>query len=263
MIREFLQPETLQEALDMKEQYGDQAVYMANGARLNATPTRTDKTVAISLFNLRLDSIQQTDKSWKIGAMITLQGIIDSPELPEGLREAAGLIFSRNLRNQATIGGEIAINSLDCQILPALLAMGAELELAEGGRISVEAWQQQPQGLITAIFIPTNISYCRNKKIAKSCAGLPIVSAALAVTEKAGKQYFGLALSGVSARAIRLHDVEALMNEDSPIERAVIEKAVSQSVFPETNHLGSAEYKQHISGVLVGMLMETFNGWSN
>ncbi len=263
MIREFLQPETLQEALAMKEQHGDQAVYMASGARLNAAPTKTDKTIAISLSRLGLQGIVQTDKGWELGALTTLQQVIDSPELPEGLREAAALIFSRNMRNQITLGGEIAANLKACQVVPALLAMDAEVEVAEGGCMTVEAWQQKPYGLITKVIIPASVDYCRSEKVVKSCAGLPIVSVSLAVNIKEGKQQFGIALAGVAEKAIRLHDVEALLADQGLQGREAIEEAVGKSVFPETDFLGSAEYKRHLSSVLVGLLVEEFNGRSN
>ncbi|KEI73369.1 FAD binding domain-containing protein [Endozoicomonas elysicola] len=263
MIREFLQPETLQEALAMKEQHGDQAVYMASGARLNAAPTKTDKTIAISLSHLGLQSIEQTDEGWELGALTTLQQVIDHGELPEGLREAAALIFSRNMRNQITLGGEIAANLKACQVVPALLAMDAEVEVAEGGRITVEAWQQKPYGLITKVIVPASLHYCRSEKVVKSCAGLPIVSVSLAVNIKEGRKQFGIALAGVAEKAIRLHDVEALLTDQDLQGREAVEEAVAQSVFPETDFLGSAEYKRHISSVLVGLLVEEFNGRSN
>ncbi|OED44933.1 hypothetical protein ACH42_06245 [Endozoicomonas sp. (ex Bugula neritina AB1)] len=265
MIREFLQPETLQEALVLKAQHGDQAVFMASGARLNATPTKTTKPVAISLSGLGLKGIEQTGEGWELGALTTLQQIVDHVELPEGLREAAGLIFSRNMRNQITLGGEVAVNGTQCQVIPALLAMDAEIELAidSGGscRMTVEAWQQQSLGLITKVIIPSTLHYCRTEKVVKSCAGLPIVGVSLAVNEKEGRRSFGIALVGVTEKAVRLHDVEAMLNDGS-LTREGLEEAVGKSVFPVSDHLGSAEYKRHISGVLVGLLIEEFNSWS-
>ncbi|MFK0573833.1 FAD binding domain-containing protein [Endozoicomonas sp.] len=274
MIREFLLPETLQEALAMKEQHGDQAVYMASGARLNAAPTKTEKAIVISLSRLGLQSIKPSgvglEGGWEIGAMTTLQQVIDHPELPEGLREAAGLIFSRNMRNQITLGGEIAANLQACQIVPALLAMDAEVDVVsdseESCRMMVEAWQQRPYGLITNVIVPTTLGWCRSEKVGKSCAGLPIVSVSLAVNIKDGKQQFGIALAGVADKAIRLHDVEALITGQALQDREAIEEAVAKSVFPETDFLGSADYKRHLSSVLVGLLVaefQEFNGRSN
>ncbi|USE35786.1 FAD binding domain-containing protein [Endozoicomonas sp. SCSIO W0465] len=260
----------------MKQQHGDQAVYMANGARLNAAPTKTDKTIAIHLSRSGLkgglhdvlQGIVPTGKGWELGALTTLQQVVDHNELPEGLREAAALIFSRNMRNQITLGGEIATNLKACQIVPALLAMDAEVEVAHSGspesdRMTVEAWQQKPYGLITKVIIPASVDYCRSEKVVKSCAGLPIVSVSLAVNIKDGKKQFGIALAGVAEKAIRLHDVEALLADQALQERegirGFVEEAVGKSVFPATDFLGSGEYKRHLSSVLVGLLVDEYN----
>ncbi|PJE79635.1 putative xanthine dehydrogenase subunit C [invertebrate metagenome] len=267
MIRELLRPKTIHEALALKEQHGNQAVYMANGTRINAAPYRTECKVAISLFGLELQGISKKPQGWKIGAMTTLQQVVDYKELPEGLRESAALVFSRNQRNQATLGGEIAANHKACQIIPTLLAMGAQVELAEGSLMTVEAWQQAPQGLITRVIIPESLAFCHTIKVTKSSAGLPIVNASLAVTIKNGKRQVGIALAGVSEKPIRLHDVEAQLSlqlkgdqDCENISRESVEQAVVNTVFPISDVFGSAEYKRHISGVLVGQLVEEYKG---
>ena len=265
MIREFLRPATLNEALALKEQYGDHAVYMAGGARLNATPTRTNKKVAISLTGLSLQvpdlkRCEKTARGWEIGALLTLQQLKDNPELPEGVREAAGLIYSRNVRNQMTLGGEIAANLSTCLIVPALLALKARVELAEGPVLTVEEYQRQPAGLITKVIIPGDIQFCGNDKVLKSCASSPVVSASFAVTRIDDKICLGIALADVAKKPVRLHDIEPLAADylANKMTREAFTKAVSEAVYPETDLHGSAGYKRQISGVLLSSLVTTF-----
>ncbi len=50
-----------------------------------------------------------------------------SKDLYEVLKKAAGFIASRNIRNMATLGGNIAANRPDSYIIPCLMALKAEL----------------------------------------------------------------------------------------------------------------------------------------
>ncbi|HAH5318366.1 TPA: molybdopterin-dependent oxidoreductase FAD-binding subunit, partial [Escherichia coli] len=49
MIEQFFRPDSVEQALELKRRYQDEAVWFAGGSKLNATPTRTDKKIAISL----------------------------------------------------------------------------------------------------------------------------------------------------------------------------------------------------------------------
>ncbi|VFS39845.1 putative FAD binding molybdopterin dehydrogenase [Escherichia coli] len=57
MIEQFFRPDSVEQALELKRRYQDEAVWFAGGSKLNATPTRTDKKIAISLQDLELDWI--------------------------------------------------------------------------------------------------------------------------------------------------------------------------------------------------------------
>ncbi len=97
------------------------------GSKLNATPTRTDKKIAISLQDLELDWVDWDNGALRIGAMSRLQPLRDARFIPAALREALGFVYSRHVRNQSTIGGEIAARQEESVLLPVLLALDAEL----------------------------------------------------------------------------------------------------------------------------------------
>lgn len=263
MIREFLRPETLNQALALKEQYGDSAVYMAGGARLNAAATGTDREVAISLSGLNLAGCEKTVRGWEIGALTTLQQLIDIPELPEGLKAAAGLVYSRNMRNQITLGGEVAAGFPVCLIMPTLLALKAQAELAEGDVLSVEEYQSRPVGLITKIIVPEKIHFCRYQQIQKSAASQPVVGVSLVVVDQPLLSV-AIAATGVAKQAVRLHDVETIVMDylAGQLKRELLEQQVADSVFPDSDFQGSADYKRQMCGVLVGALAEEFKVWS-
>ena len=121
MIEQFFRPDSVEQALELKRRYQDEAVWFAGGSKLNATPTRTDKKIAISLQDLELDWIDWDNGALRIGAMSRLQPLRDARFIPAALCEALGFVYSRHVRNQSTIGGEIAARQEESVLLPVLL----------------------------------------------------------------------------------------------------------------------------------------------
>ncbi|MCW7551153.1 FAD binding domain-containing protein [Endozoicomonas gorgoniicola] len=261
MIKQYLRPKSLDEALAFKAKYGDDAVYIAGGARLNAAPTQNEREVAVSLSALDLKGCEKTTRGWEIGALTTLQTLVDHPELPEGLREAAALVYSRNVRNQCTLGGEIAAGLPHCLIVPALLAMDARIEITEGfGNVKVQSVAEYQNGLITKIIVPAEVYACFNQKVSKSAADLPIVNASFVVHRShEGVESYAVALSGSSLPVSMIPvetSVSAFLTND--ISRQDLEKAVSNAVSCDSDFRASAEYKQEVSGVLVASMVEAY-----
>lgn len=187
MIEQFFRPDSVEQALELKRRYQDEAVWFAGGSKLNATPTRTDKKIAISLQNLELDWIDWDNGALRIGAMSRLQSLRDARFIPAALREALGFVYSRHVRNQSTIGGEIAARQEESVLLPVLLALDAELVFGNGETLSIEDYLACPcDRLLTEIIIKDPYRTCATRKISRSQAGLTVVTAAVAMTDHDG-----------------------------------------------------------------------------
>lgn len=138
--------------------------------------------------------------------MSRLQPLRDARFIPAALREALGFVYSRHVRNQSTIGGEIAARQEESVLLPVLLALDAELVFGNGETLSIEDYLACPcDRLLTEIIIKDPYRTCATRKISRSQAGLTIVTAAVAMTDHDGMR---IALDGVASKALRLHDVE-------------------------------------------------------
>ena len=144
MIEQFFRPEQLGQALELKARFGNDAVYMGGGSKLNAAPTRTDKKVAISLDKLGLGQIEQQHGQLHIGATVTLQALKDDPRTPAALCEALGFVYSRHLRNQATLGGELACQQQDSPLLPVLPVLREQPRVARWVRRRPARWGPLP-----------------------------------------------------------------------------------------------------------------------
>lgn len=254
MIEHYFRPDSTAKALELMQQHSATATWFAGGSKLNAAPSKTEKTVAISLEKLALDKVELRDNALHIGAMCKLQKLIDNELVPEALKQAAGFIYSRHVRNQATIGGEIAALQQEALVIPTLLALKARVVLATGGEKEVEEYiAQNERDLITEIIVPDTELNCIGYNITRSAAGLSVVTAAVSIDAQ-GQEI--IALGGVSpqqdgfARPIRLRDVE-----NQNLKGELLEKAVAEAIHPVADYIGSVEYKRYIAGVVVTDLL--------
>lgn len=248
MIEQFFRPESVKQALELKRQYADEAVYIGGGSKLNAGPARTSKRVGISLTHLGLCGVTWVDGQLRIGAATTLQTLIDAPLVPQALRDALGFVYSRHVRNQATLGGEIAARQQESVVLPVLLALDARVVIAGDAAIDIEDYLNAPQReLLLEVILPDPYRRCATRKIARSAAGLAVLTAAVSLS---GDQGMRVALDGVAQGPVRLRDVES-----GNLENAALENAVAAAISPHDDIRGSAAYKRYIAGVVVADLL--------
>ena len=253
MIEHYLRPTSTQEALALMEKHAADATWFAGGSKLNAKPTQTDKTVAISLAGLSLTTIEQKGDALHIGAMSTVQTLIDNELTPTAIKFAGRFIYSRHVRNQATIAGEIASLQDESLLLPCLIALNAEVVLSDGQKVLVEDYvEQENKTLILQVIIPDTSLACITENVRRSAGGLSVISAAVSVA-KNGETI--IALEGVASgkrrgAPVRLRDVEHL-----GLTGEALEKAVADAIIPQADLRGSVEYKRYIAGVLVTDLL--------
>ena len=130
---EFVQPTTWAEALEVKAAHPD-AVPIAGG---------TDVMVGINFGHLRpsrlldltrLDGLRDLDTgdgAVRLGAGVSYARVIDElGQLLPGLAMASRTIGSPQIRNRGTVAGNLATASPAGDAHPALLAAGAEVEVA-------------------------------------------------------------------------------------------------------------------------------------
>ncbi len=127
------------EAVALKDKHKDEAVFMAGGTDVNCRDTAGAVAMVIGIEQLKLNKISKSDQALSIGAGVTIQELIDSPKIPDQLTIAAAHFVNRNIRNIATIGGNIASNHTTSNLIPMLIALDAELKLA-GSEPSVSVY---------------------------------------------------------------------------------------------------------------------------
>lgn len=121
------QPKTALEAVQLRKANADTAVYLAGGTddlRLGSAAAGKD---LIDITGLNLNTITEENGKVCIGALCTLQDLIDSPLVPAFLKEAAGFCASFVKRNSATVGGNLALRRQDSYLAAAFTAAEAVL----------------------------------------------------------------------------------------------------------------------------------------
>lgn len=253
MIKQYLQPTTVAEAIALKAEHGEQAFFLGGGSKANATPTKVVKPVAIATSGLNLSGIDTKDGALVLGAGTRLQSLLDHADVPTSLKAALRFIYSRHIRNQATLGGEIAAVQPERRLIPALVALQAQLELmqidGQSLRIDMETYLQgQHHGLITAVILPEPEMICVNEQVTRSAAGLAVLTAAVSLPS--GCDHPIMVIDGMAEQPLRLRDVETQGLADEALETAV-----ADAIHPVEDLRGSVEYKKYIAGVVIADLL--------
>ena len=106
-------PRTPREAVNLRKEHADTAVYLAGGTddlRLGGAAEGKD---LIDITGFDFNTITEKDGKVYIGALCTLQDVIESELVPAFIREAAGFCASFAKRNSATVGGNLGRRA-DC-----------------------------------------------------------------------------------------------------------------------------------------------------
>ncbi len=241
MIVEYHRPDNLQEALRLLNRKEIKTVPLGGGSVIN-TPSAENFAV-VDLQALDLNHIQAKGNFLIVGASVTLQNLLDSPDLPTKLNVVIQHEASYNLRQVATIAGALVSADGRSPFATALLALDAQIMLApENDQFGLgEIFLQRPQGLqgriITAIHIPRN-ARLKYEYVARTPADLPIVCIAAAAWPS----------GRVRVAAGGYGDAPALVL-DGP-EAGGVELAARDAYHAAGDQWASSDYRREMAAVL-------------
>jgi putative selenate reductase FAD-binding subunit len=256
MIQEFFKPQTMTEAVALKDKYRDEAVFMAGGTDVNCTASKYEIEKVIGIEQLKLNSISKTAEALSIGAGVTIQGLIDSPIIPDQLTIAAEHFVNRNIRNMATVGGNIASNHATSNLIPILIALDAELKLA-GSEPSVSVYNyitQEMSRLIASITISSeNLKKPYSlRKFSHTANDISIITAAVSFNiQNEIVSNVRVAAGGVSRHVVRLTELESKLEGNKLPARTEIEDTVKKTVSPLKDIRGGVQFKKYLAGVII------------
>ncbi len=263
MIDQFFKPATVNEAIELKSRFKDKALFFAGGTEINSTNQSIQKMKAVSIELLGLDRIAKEQKGLMIGCTVTLQKLIDSEQVPEIIKTASKYMVNRNIRNMATIGGNIAANKSCSNLIPVLIVLKAQLKVVSStGENLVDIFEyinNAKNDLIMQIIIPDQkqrrISI---RRFARTANDLSILSAAVSFTINTGNTGNTgkisdpcVAVGGVSKNVVRLTKLEETLSGSSLPDKQGLEAQVGTEINPMDDTRGSAAFKRYLAGVMV------------
>lgn len=276
---EYHRAGSLQEAVSLLGQYGEEAKLLAGGHSLlplmKLRLTETAHLIDIgALADLR--GVQAEGDQLRIGALTTHQQIVQDATLRERcpvLPEVADKIGDRQVRNRGTIGGALAHADTAADYPAPILALEAEL-VATGpdGERTIAAGDfflgflttaLAPGEVLTEIRVPalaarTGSSY---QKLANQASGYAVVGVAALVTlDGAGKcETARVGITGAAATGLRATAVEEKLR-GATLDEATIRAAAdlaTEGLDPLDDMHASADYRLGVTRGLTRRALQT------
>jgi CO/xanthine dehydrogenase FAD-binding subunit len=270
---EYLAPSSLAEACALLAKHQGKARVLAGGTDLVPQMKKRAPTTPQYVIGLKnvpdLDYIEFTKaKGLRVGALATLESILNSPVIKTNypvLAEAIGRMATVQVRNLATLGGNLCNASPAADSGPPLLVLDAVMKLTgpKGERsVPLEAFFKcpgectlEPGEILTEVQVapPPAHSGTVFIKLSRTFVDLSQVCAAALVVAKNGTcQEARIALGSVAPTPMRAHKAEAVVS-GKKLTQALLEEAgvtASTEARPISDVRSSAEYRVEMVKVL-------------
>ena len=256
---------------------GDWAL-LAGGTDLY--PAHVGRNVTRPLLDLSrvagLRGIRRSDAGWTIGATTTWSDVIraDLPPLFDALKAAAREVGGVQIQNAGTVAGNVCNASPAADGMPALLALGAEVELqsaAGSRRLPLEDFvlgsrrtARRETELVSALHVPARAAGARSVFLKLGGRRYLVISITMvAVLIEPGNDgsvaHAGVAVGSCSAVAKRLPALEGrLMGREPAGLAACVEPGDLAPLTPIDDLRASGDYRRDATLTLLRRALEAF-----
>jgi CO/xanthine dehydrogenase FAD-binding subunit len=274
-------PTTLAEAVASLSERPD-AVVLAGGTDLMVAVNEGHRLVGddesvvcvTRVAELRSWTLDRTAGTLRLGAAITYAELAAPPlaELVPALAQAARTVGSPQIRNAATLGGNIVTCSPAGDGLPVLAAVDATVELASADGVrhlslgefmtGVKQTALRPGELLVAVTVPLLDGWQGYAKVGVRNAMVIAISGACLAVDQPSRSV-RLALGSVAPTIVRAREAEAFAGEVVDWDGGTV-PAGAEPVFgrlaaaassPIDDHRSTAAYRSHSIDVLARRLL--------
>lgn len=261
-LKNYVKPKTLKEAVKLLNKDKNSAV-ISGGTDLFLFDNSTITTL-VDISGLKLFYIKKEGKHLKIGATGTFNEMAKSLILKKFangiLAKAASSCAYNNIRNLATIGGNIASSLSSADLAPALLALEAKVKIEGRGKkfVSIDKFfvghrkNILKKEIITEVIIPAEHenSEAGFIKFSRTKNDISTVNCACLIEMKNNKvKKIRIALGCCGPTPKRIYAAEKFLTgkhlNDENIKRAL--NIIEKNIKPLTDHRASAEYRSEIA----------------
>lgn len=248
-IQKYVRAASLEEAWALNQSKANRILGGMLWLRMGSGNVNT----AIDLCELGLDTIEETEEQFSIGAMVTLRDI----EKHEGLNaytdhaaaDAVKDIVGVQFRNMATVGGSIWGRFGFSDVLTVFLAMDSYVELYKGGIVPLRDFvdMKKDNDILVRLIVkktPCRIVY---RSMRAQRTDFPVIACAVSVMHGVYRASIGAR----PAKAMLICDEQKLISGPVTAENAKAFAAYTAEKAPtESNVRGSAAYRTHLINVL-------------
>ncbi|HEX3299705.1 MAG TPA: xanthine dehydrogenase family protein subunit M [Actinomycetota bacterium] len=269
---EYHRADTLDEALSLLEQHGDDAKVLAGGQSLIpmmklrfASPGHLVDINRIA----GLDGIAERDGELRLGTLVRHKALAASDIVRNGypaIADTAPQIADPIVRNLGSIGGSLSHADPAGDLASTMLAMGASVVLTSTrgervvpiGEFLVDTFttSAEPDELVTEIRVPTPPPRSGGTylKLERKVGDWATVGVAVALTMSNGSiGRAGIGLTGVGLKNLQATDAEQSLAGAEPTDEAFAEagRKAAAVASPVSDVRGPEEYKRHMIEVYV------------
>ena len=252
-------------------EYGDKAKVLAGGSDLfiSIKLHRIGPEYLIDITGItELNGITFNGKELRIGAATLLSEIADSQLIRDKyvtLFEAAAEMATTQVRNIATIGGNICNASPAADTAPPLIVLEAKAEITGQSGMRTILLEEVFTGpgqtvlkagdILTAISIPAPVQYRGTSfiKISRTASDLATLNAAVALkTDNGTCQEVKIALGAVAPTPIRAKKAEAILKKEGVNQDTIAKaaRAVTEEISPITDVRATSDYRKEVAAVI-------------
>jgi carbon-monoxide dehydrogenase medium subunit len=275
---DYRSPNSLDEALALLAEHGDDAKVMAGGQSLIPLLKLrfAQPGLIVDIGRLRgMSGVARNDGWLTIGALTRHVDLERSHDLPRQLSivpEAAHWIADPLVRNQGTIGGSICHADPSGDWGSVMLALGAELvaRSAKGERVIQAAdffegpftTSLRPDEILTEIRVAASSKPAAGayNKLERKVGDFATVAVAVQVELDGGKvSKAGIGLTSVGPKNLKAFDAEKALIGKEPTDAVIAEaaKLAAAAAEPKDDVRGSAEFKKDVVRVFVQRGLKT------
>lgn len=266
-VSSYFQPASVPEALAMLAEHGPELLVIAGGTV--AMPLVNEGiSLPAKVMGLRrtgMDRMELSGDRLRVGATTTLTALTAQQHVPL-LADAARHTASWQVRNMATIGGNLFTPPPGGDVATALLALDAQVEIVGPAGVRVlpldRFWTGfmttalAPDELVVQLIIPVTASRDAFLKFARKTANTPAVVtvAARAAMDGDTVAEARVALGAAGPHPLRSPGAEAALAGHA-LTPAVIAEAADAAVAdaqPFSDSVASEWYRRRMVGVMVG-----------
>jgi len=276
---ELALPENLDDCLRLLAQRGPETKLLAGGTDL--LPQMKNSVLVprrvIDLSGVARVKILECDaKGLRIGAAVPARQVEQDPRVRKGyaaVAESAALLGSVQVRNLATVGGNICNAAPSADMAPPLVALEAQAVIAgpKGERrvplsdffTGVRKTVVGPDELLVEIFVPApgpRSGGCYIRHTPRRELDIAVVGVASQVTIANGVcAKARISLAAVAPTPVRATAAEAAL-EGKPLTPELIERAADlagQAAKPISDQRGSADFRRHLVRILTRRTLTT------